>query len=100
MGSLHNAIYNFWNSNYWDDWSGLIPYVINGRRYVGDIDFYTNHGWEDYKNYDWNPAEEPYDINVTQNYDIDDYFRSIDKPFLGRFPLLQRLLDVKGCWLE
>jgi hypothetical protein len=45
-------------------------------------------------NFDMNPAQEPYDINVTQNYDNGDYFRTIDRPFLGRFPLLQRLLDI------
>jgi len=42
---------NRWISNYWDDWDGFGPQVISG-----EIGFFP------WINFDWRPAQEPYDI--------------------------------------
>lgn len=44
-------MFNRWSRNYWDDWDGTGPYVIRGKRYF--IRWF---------NFDWHPAQEPYDI--------------------------------------
>lgn len=41
-----------WSSNYWSDWNGRIPYVINGHQF--------GIPW---KCRDWNPADEPYEFS-------------------------------------
>jgi len=41
-----------WSRNYWDDWDGFGPYVIPGQ-----FGIYLN-----WYNFDWHPAEDPYDI--------------------------------------
>ncbi len=60
IGNKHNARSsddNIWDSNYWDNWIGLrfkflrfLPYWISGRLFSF--------------NFDWHPAQEPYDIGV------------------------------------
>jgi hypothetical protein len=98
-----NSIYSYrtkYNNNYWGE-SRIIPKIFlgMGRLYLFSYQR-TPREWEDVYlpfptiHVDWNPAQEPYDINVTQNYDNNDYFRTIDRPFLGRFPLIHRLLDI------
>ena len=47
---------NKWDYNYWDD-SQVSPYIIDGR--IGFI--FSFIPWRDY---DYNPAQEPYDIGV------------------------------------
>jgi hypothetical protein len=83
---------NVWDGNYWGEPRSQ-PKTI-----IGHLNYKRGHHKPmiiiPWFNFDMNPAQEPYDINVTQNYDNGDYFRTIDKPFLGRFPLLQRLLDI------
>jgi len=45
---------NHWDSNYWDKWIGFGPKLIFGR--IG------LNGLIPWVNFDWHPAEEPYDI--------------------------------------
>jgi parallel beta-helix repeat protein len=52
---------NRWTKNYWDDWSGKGPKLISG------LCTYPWDPWNDtkgipYINFDWHPAQEPYDI--------------------------------------
>ena len=65
---------NRWNNNYWDDWNGDGPKLIQGKigympsispgqivppqsSFIGLLPFY---------NFDWNPAKEPYDITIPE----------------------------------
>ena len=56
---LHQlSITNHWDNNYWDDWEGLtsgvkLPKVIRGKLWAR---------WIPWVNFDWHPAEEPYEI--------------------------------------
>ena len=77
-----------WNKNYWNDNNGESYHIIPGYVY-----FIFTFGVKWY-NFDWNPAKEPYDINETGTYDIEDYSRNINNPVFERFPLLERLFDV------
>ena len=89
------AFRNHWVNNYWDE-AELNSYRINGMISFYKYDIWGEIIWElhiPWINFDWNPAKEPYDINVTQNYDIDDYMRTIDNPLLEQFPLLQKLIQ-------
>jgi parallel beta-helix repeat protein len=52
-----------WIRNYWDDWSGIGPYIIHGLI----LDPYYYKSWI---NFDWHPAKEPYNITTTQGCDI------------------------------
>jgi len=49
------SYFNRWKRNYWDDWIGTGPYIINGIQFKGD-----------YVNFDWLPAREPYDISILE----------------------------------
>jgi nitrous oxidase accessory protein len=48
---LAKSFLNKWIDNYWDDWSGFGPKIIHGK--FGLLPWY---------NFDWHPAQEPYDI--------------------------------------
>ena len=80
---------NKWNQNYWNK-PRTYPKIIIG--WVGQFsgwDYWPLFRWFDI---DYFPADEPHDIYSKQNYDIDDNFRTKDKPFFGQFPILERLL--------
>ena len=47
---------NHWYSNYWDNWIGIGPKLIFGRSGI-----FLFLPWVQF---DWNPAQEPYDIEV------------------------------------
>jgi hypothetical protein len=47
---------NKWIGNYWDNWKGFGPKMIFGRLWY--------FGLLPWINFDWNPAQEPYDIDV------------------------------------
>jgi hypothetical protein len=85
---------NVWDGNYWGKPRSLPKFIWGYLRYERE----PPNPAEPYLliTIDWHPAKEPYDINLTQNYDIDDYSRTIDKPYLGRFPLLQKLIQQLG----
>jgi nitrous oxidase accessory protein len=57
--NTHNAYFlqfsfiNRWNENYWTDWWGLGPKLIKGK--LDDVLI-------PWMNFDWHPAQEPYDI--------------------------------------
>ena len=91
---------NRWVGNYWDDWDGTIPYTIKGVEYkfIGFDEYgYPIWDWvEDYE-YDYSPAEEPYDITTKQEYNINGNFGNIDNTMIERFPLLERLLNLGFC---
>ena len=49
---------NCWNRNYWDDHNSILPKIISGR---------IEYGYRKYipwLNFDWHPAQEPYDITA------------------------------------
>jgi parallel beta-helix repeat protein len=46
---------NYWDRNYWDDWRGFGPKIIFGKIYKT---------WFPWVDFDWNPAGEPYEINL------------------------------------
>ena len=50
---------NKWDRNYWDDWIGFGPKVIIGELYPPLKA--CGHFWA---NFDWHPAQEPYDITI------------------------------------
>ena len=53
-----------WLENYWDDWLGTGPYLIKG--YLQFFSYYLDRViLIKMRKYDWNPAEGPYDINIT-----------------------------------
>jgi len=75
--------WNIWDCNYWDDWSGTGYYVING------VIFYPGIGEEPWKNYDFRPAEGPYNITVLNDafpLFLEDY--STSKNFLMNYVYL------------
>jgi len=84
---------NVWDGNYWGEPRSKPKTIIGHLNY--------NRGRPKpmfiipWFNFDMNPAQEPYDIDVTQNYDIGDHLRTIENPLLERFPLLDRLLDLR-----
>jgi len=47
---------NHWDSNYWNKWIGIGPKIIFGR-----LGLYEMIPWV---NFDWHPAQEPYDMGV------------------------------------
>jgi len=53
----------FWN-NYWDDWKLHIPRPILGEWYYTLITIFISIGPFPSIRFDWNPAQEPYDIEV------------------------------------
>ena len=59
IGNNRHAFFEFslrntWDSNYWDNWIGFGPKLIFGR-----LGPFKKIPWV---NFDWNPAQEPYDI--------------------------------------
>ena len=54
---LKYSRYNQWIRNYWDDWNGICPKFIWGK---GTIRCLTVPWF----NIDWQPAKEPYDIDI------------------------------------
>jgi parallel beta-helix repeat protein len=48
-----STLSSHWYGNYWDDWIGIGPKIIQGR--LGKI-------WFPWVNFDWHPAQEPYNI--------------------------------------
>jgi parallel beta-helix repeat protein len=87
---IENSFSVKWNKNYWSDYSGESYHIIPGYIYL----IFRGVPW---KNYDRNPSKEPYDINETKNYDIDDYSSYLDNRLVERFPLISRLLNI-GWW--
>jgi len=55
QAAIFVSYFNRWKRNYWDDWNGTGPYIINGIQFK-----------RDYVNYDWLPAREPYDISILE----------------------------------
>lgn len=56
---------HYWNNNYWDDWKTTDPRPIKGEWYVlfGFI-VGIGIGPVPYWQFDWHPAQEPYDIPI------------------------------------
>ncbi|MBE3120630.1 MAG: right-handed parallel beta-helix repeat-containing protein [Thermoplasmata archaeon] len=54
---LQFSLFNHWNGNYWTDWVGLGPKLIKGK--LGEV-------FVPWVNFDWRPAQEPYDIPGTK----------------------------------
>ncbi len=61
-----DSLFNHWKNNYWDDWKGIGPKVIDGEMYIGlykgfpgEKIFEIDIPWY---NFDWYPAKEPYEI--------------------------------------
>ncbi|PNX53688.1 MAG: hypothetical protein BV458_03265 [Thermoplasmata archaeon M9B2D] len=60
IGNYRNAFFksfcflNHWDKNYWNDWQGLGPKLIKGKLSVIP-----------WMNFDWHPAQEPYDAPGT-----------------------------------
>jgi len=57
QAEFENSFFNHWNYNYWDDWNGRGPKIIPGifqRKLI--FIFWIN--------FDWHPAQEPYDISL------------------------------------
>jgi len=59
---------NHWKRNYWDTWKGFGPKIIWGQRMI--ITGWDYWGQPEYSPipwviFDWRPAQEPYDIEVT-----------------------------------
>jgi len=50
---LQFSLFNHWNGNYWTDWVDVGPKLIKGK--LGDVLI-------PWVNFDWHPAQEPYDI--------------------------------------
>ena len=55
---------NYWNNNYWDDWTTPYPRPIRGEWTVlfGFIVYFAALGPVPYWQFDWHPAQKPYDI--------------------------------------
>jgi nitrous oxidase accessory protein len=57
---------NLWKGNYWDDHTGRGPKAIGGRILLFSIEFPALYLYFEFRipwvNFDWNPAQEPYDI--------------------------------------
>jgi len=51
------SLFNHWNGNYWTDWVGLGPKLIKGK--LGQVIPWVN--------FDWHPAQEPYNIPTTRS---------------------------------
>jgi len=49
------CFFNRWNNNYWDDWIGFGPQLIFGLLFFNKIPWIQ---------FDWHPAQEPYNIEV------------------------------------
>jgi parallel beta-helix repeat protein len=47
------SLWNKWQKNYWDDWIGFGPKCIKGKLGDSVIPWF---------NFDWHPAQEPYDL--------------------------------------
>jgi len=54
---FNQSFFNLWYGNYWDDWSESKPRPINGDNILFD----EIVPWVQF---DWKPAQEPYDIDV------------------------------------
>ena len=58
---------NLWYKNYWDDWVGIGPKIIKGEFLWGFFFPIELIGFPiPIRSYDWNPAQEPYDIQVPE----------------------------------
>jgi parallel beta-helix repeat protein len=62
-----------WDSNYWNDWSGFGPYKIKGIKHI--IIGYDEWGGPIWKkrevyDYDYTPAEEPYNISNVREINL------------------------------
>jgi parallel beta-helix repeat protein len=57
-----SSLPDIYQSNYWDDWSGSGPYIVNGIMELPQ--FYTPYEGKkiSWNNYDWFPASEPYTV--------------------------------------
>jgi len=66
---LFNVLPNFWRGNYWDDWDGSPPKSIEGKMIIHHISMDPDNPIPDtvkpWTNFDWHPAQEPYDIPGT-----------------------------------
>ncbi|MBE3120640.1 MAG: right-handed parallel beta-helix repeat-containing protein [Thermoplasmata archaeon] len=51
------SFFNHWNGNYWTDWAGIGPKLIKGK---------LGEELIPWVNFDWRPAQEPYDIPGTK----------------------------------
>ncbi|PNX49842.1 MAG: hypothetical protein BV458_14165, partial [Thermoplasmata archaeon M9B2D] len=64
-----NIFPNFWRRNYWDDWDGSTPKSIEGKLIIPHISMDPDNPIPDtvkpWTNFDWRPAQEPYDIPGT-----------------------------------
>ena len=81
---------NVWDGNYWGRPRSLPKFIWSYLRYErappNPAKLYP------LITIDWHPAKEPNDINLTQNYEINNYLRTIKNPLLEQFPLLSKLL--------
>jgi parallel beta-helix repeat protein len=56
---FHLTYHQHWKNNYWSDWDQTGFYKIRGTWYVGNVYLYIKLH---FREYDLNPAKEPYDI--------------------------------------
>lgn len=95
---FYNSYFTGWDSNYWHDWSGARNYEIKGLKVT--FKGYDEWGWPIYEekvvyDYDYSPAEEPYDIteivSIPRNKATNNMLLL---RFLEQFPLLNRFLNL------
>jgi parallel beta-helix repeat protein len=88
-----NAFFNHWIKNFWDDWSGIGPYKIEGIFAPILPPIMIN-----LTNYDWNPAKEPYDIynkTISQNTNLKNGYQSTNLFFpnvLEQISVIQKII--------
>ncbi|KYK21293.1 hypothetical protein AYK24_09400 [Thermoplasmatales archaeon SG8-52-4] len=68
---LFMRVPNQWKSNYWDEWGGLGPKIIDGDLVIFDPDEEYGIGSKPIRNFDWRPAKYPYDIINFQDCGIE-----------------------------
>ena len=58
---FYDTFWNIWRGNYWDDWSGKGFHIIKGGFTDDCLPYVVTIPWI---NFDFHPAQEPYDIGV------------------------------------